>query len=126
MNKKNKIKSIIIKRFSEFYSNKKNLDKEIDKDWFIEKMDNELKMTFGKIPVRKLYEECGINPLCIMKDIRWTNGVDKKLICTEILNELGQKYGLSLLNDNSMNSSKLVDLPKLLEIQKMYIRIQGF
>lgn len=117
MNKKNKIKSIIIKRFSEFYSYKKNLDKEIDKDWFIEKMDNELKMTFGKIPVRKLYEECGINPLCIMKDIRWTNGVDKKLICIEILNELGQKYGLSLLNDNSMNSSKLVDLPKSLEIQ---------
>ena len=50
MNKKNKIKSIVIKRFSEFYSKKKNLDKEIDKDWFIEKMDNELKMTFGKIP----------------------------------------------------------------------------
>jgi hypothetical protein len=117
MNKKDKIKSVIVKRFTEFYSNRKNLDKEIDKDWLMEKMDNQLKVTLKKISVRKLYEDCGINPLCIMNNISWTEGVDKKLICTETLNELGNKYGFYKLNDNSMNSSKLVDLPKSLEIQ---------
>ena len=117
MNKKDKIKSVIIKRFTEFYSNRKNLDKEINKNWLMENMDNQLKMTFKKISVRKLYEECGINPLCIMNDVHWTEGVDKKIICREILIELGEKYGFSELNDSSMNSPKLVDLPKSLEIQ---------
>jgi|TARA_B100000315_G_C14570697_1_gene585310 hypothetical protein len=117
MNKKDKIKSVIIKRFTEFYSDKNNLNKEIDKDWLMEEMDEQLKTTFKKISVRKLYEECGINPLCIMNDVRWTKGVDKKLICKEVLNEIGKKYGFSELNDNSMNSSKLIDLPKSLEIQ---------
>ena len=42
MNKKDKIKSVIIKRFTEFYSNRKNLDKEIDNENHMPPVDLDL------------------------------------------------------------------------------------
>mgnify|MGYP006102212901 CR=1 FL=1 len=117
MNLRERQKIIVTELFTEFYSNKENLSFEIDTNWFLDRMEDDLKTTFQKISVRKIYEDCGINPLCVLSHVRWTKGVNKKLICRDILVEIGEKLRLSELNDNSMNSSRLIDLPKPLEIQ---------
>ena len=117
MNVREKQKLIVTKLFTDFYSKKENLSTEIDTKWFLKRIGDDLKPTFKKTSVRKIYEECGINPLCIINTVRWSKGVDRKLVCYESLIEIGERLGYINLNDNSMNSSKKIDLPKSLELQ---------
>jgi len=118
MTKYKRLKDSVTNIFVEFYSNPKNLNKELDNDLIIKKLnDTELSRMYKKISVRKLFEDSNINPLCIMSHIRWTRDVDRIHVCKNIIKELDESLGLKNLNDNSMNSNKVIDLPLSLEKQ---------
>jgi len=118
LTKYKRLKDSVTNIFVEFHSNPKNLNKELDNDLILKKLnDTELSQMYKKISVRKLFEDSNINPLCIMSHIRWTRDVDRIYVCKNIIKELDESLGFENLNDNSMNSNKLVDLPLSLEKQ---------